>query len=316
MRPPVSALMPVRDGEEWICRSLENVNRILKDSDELIIIDDGSTDNTTKLIKNFQIIPSLSLIESPPVGLVAALNLGLEIAKNDWVVRFDVDDQYDSQRLDFLFHQIGHETVAVFSDYQFRKESNESLGQVFSPIMDHAIKLSLYKSQRTAHPSVMYRKAAVRMAGSYLAQDFPCEDLSLWFRLAKLGDFESRDKVLLSYTLTRKSISANNRQLIQEKHAKLANQFRNEELVKKSVAQLAVTLKKYETYSYPRERRLLHILDFFDCNNFSLLSLLEKGKLLIYLFFEILNFKTSKSLVKLFYEKTSRRRYRKNAYSD
>ena len=316
MRPPVSALMPVRDGEEWICRSLENVNRILQDSDELIIIDDGSTDNTTKLIKNSQIIPSLSLIESPPVGLVAALNLGLEIAKNDWVVRFDVDDQYDSQRLDFLFHQIGHETVAVFSDYQFRKESNESLGQVFSPIMDHAIKLSLYKSQRTAHPSVMYRKAAVRMAGSYLAQDFPCEDLSLWFRLAKLGDFESRDKVLLSYTLTPKSISARNRHLIQKKHTKLANQFRNEELVKKSFAQLAVTLKKYEAYSCPRERRLLHILDFFDCNNFSLLSLLEKGKLFIYLFFELLNFKTSKSLVKLFYEKTSRRRYRKSAYND
>jgi glycosyltransferase involved in cell wall biosynthesis len=208
MRPPISALLPIRDGERWIESSILNINQVLTSKDELLIINDGSKDNTVEIIKECNIIPNLRLISSPGLGLVNALNTGVTEAKNQWIARFDVDDIYDSRRIDLQMTDIPLEVVAIFTDFEMYSDNGEYLGYFPSPLSDFAILLSLARSERNAHPSVVFRKESVLKVGGYREEDFPCEDLSLWLRLAKVGKLHGIAYPALKYTLRADSVSS------------------------------------------------------------------------------------------------------------
>jgi hypothetical protein len=71
--------------------------------------------------------------------------------------------------------------------------------------------VSLITSQRTPHPSVLFRKDAVLSVGGYRNSDRLVEDISLWLRLAKVGNLVSIPENLLEYRLHKGSITGNNR---------------------------------------------------------------------------------------------------------
>ena len=206
-RPPVTALLPVRNGEQWMPNAIDNLNRTLTPEDEIIIVDDGSTDKTMEIIKSGKFIAPLILLSSQSPGLVAALNLGITHSRNQWIARFDVDDFYFDNRLELQLENIQDEVVAVFSDFKIYTEARQYLGYIPSPLTHNGIYLSLLNSERNAHPSVIYRKDAVIQAGAYRDQDFPCEDLSLWLRLAKVGKLSGIPAPTLNYLLRKSSIT-------------------------------------------------------------------------------------------------------------
>ena len=127
MRPQVSALLPIRNGERWIKSSISNLNQVLNPDDELLIIDDGSKDDTVAFIRESRIIPHLKLISTSGLGLVNALNMGIAEAKNQWIARFDVDDKYEPERIDLQLTDIPSGVVAVFTD--FKMYSDREIGR-------------------------------------------------------------------------------------------------------------------------------------------------------------------------------------------
>jgi len=99
-RPRVSGLLPIRNGEKWLDSTLKDIASILNSDDELVIVNDGSTDGTSRILNDFRANFSIKIIETKGLGLVKALNLGLKNSINDWVARFDVDDTYLANRLE------------------------------------------------------------------------------------------------------------------------------------------------------------------------------------------------------------------------
>jgi glycosyltransferase involved in cell wall biosynthesis len=218
----VTLLLPVKNGSKFLLNSLENLTQIAQDQDEILIINDFSTDDSLDLIQSYQQKDKrIRLINAINSGLVNALNLGIKESSNNWIARCDVDDLYDPERIVIQKKAINNEISGIFTDYEFFADGEKSLGIMPSAINSESVSVSLAKSQRTAHPSIMYSKDAVVSAGGYREEDFPAEDLSLWLRMSKEGKLISIPKVLLNYRLTRMSVSMQKRGLIQEKTGSL-----------------------------------------------------------------------------------------------
>lgn len=252
-------LLPVKNGQFYIQESIRNLSQIAGSEDEILIIDDGSTDQTPELVKkSCQIDGRIRYIMNSGVGLVDALNLGIKESANEWIARCDVDDLYSEDRISLQKTYIKSEVSAIFTDYKFIGSDSSDLGTMPGAINRQAVSLSLAKSQRTAHPSVMYRKTAVNVVGGYRTQDFPTEDLSLWLRMAKEGQLISVPKVLLNYRLTKGSVSGTKRKLIQAKSREIVSKIGINSpdyiFVKENLGKI---FEEYDQFSFSARRKLL-----------------------------------------------------------
>lgn len=219
---PVTALLPIKNGLKYISRAKVQVATTCREKDEILIVDDNSTDGTSAELERWASQDErVRIVKNSGEGLVSALNLGIKESTNQWIARFDVDDTYDFERFKRQLSIIKPNVVAVFSDYEILRPNGKSLGVIPSPVDPDAVEISLISSRRTAHPSVLFSKEAVMSVGGYLSEDFPAEDLSLWLRLSRAGLLISVPEVLLNYELGKNSVSGQKRELIQKKTSSL-----------------------------------------------------------------------------------------------
>ena len=227
-RPPCTILLPLFNGANFLGRSIDNLCKIAGPQDEILIIDDGSTDITKHEIEALCKLDSRIIVHfCQHQGLVETLNYGIQNASNELIARADIDDTYDYKRISAQVQYLANhpEISAVFSDYKMVNKSGRNLGLFPSAISPELTAFSLINSQRTAHPSVMYRKSAVIAAGSYLAKDFPAEDLALWIRLVDKGKIASLPEILLNYTVHSTSITQSKQGLMRTKSLHLRKVF-------------------------------------------------------------------------------------------
>ena len=99
--PAITVLMSCFNAARWL---EESINSVLKQSYtdfEFIIVDDGSTDNTLDIIYRFAATDSrIVVITKSNSGLSDSLNVGLKIAKGEWIARLDADDVCEPTRLE------------------------------------------------------------------------------------------------------------------------------------------------------------------------------------------------------------------------
>jgi len=261
----ITGILPVHNGEKFIDTSLPLILRNLNTDDELVIIENGSTDGTIKKLQKWVNIDSrINLISTETPSLVKALNLGIAESFNNWIARFDIDDNYEPDRLKYQRASLNEKTVAIFTDYDFFSDSYKYLGTIPSALDTNAVAVSLISSQRTAHPSVLFSKEAVINAGGYRGMDFPAEDLSLWLRLSRFGDLISIPKTLLHYRLSSESITSKKRNEAKNITKKLLTEIGiNQKNVLSLIANFESVIELYKKHNYSRERELLILKDLY-----------------------------------------------------
>jgi glycosyltransferase involved in cell wall biosynthesis len=266
----ISALLPVKNGEIYLDALLPSILSMLSPDDELVIINDGSSDQTKSIIERFRESDArINLINTPGIGLVNALNLGVKSAIHQWIARFDVDDQYPKDRLDEERKLLSNEVSVIFSDYQFISKQGANLGSVYSAVFPLPAVLSLFSSQRTAHPSALINRELLIQCGGYLEQDYPVEDLALWLRLSEYGQIISVPKTLLLYRLSSSSISGQSRQAQLRKKGELIVKYGLwSSWQKQCIESFDETLFRYKSMPNAPERILLHLRDLHLVANF------------------------------------------------
>ena len=263
MESRVTALMPIKNGAVFLKKSLPQLQLSCKTTDEILIIDDFSDDNTAEIVKDAaKTDQRIRLLSNSNPGIVGALNLGLREALNEWIARFDVDDRYEISRLDEQRVCISSNVIGIFSDYDFFSEALPYLGTIPSAIDSDAVAVSLISSQRTAHPSILFNRGSVLDVGGYQQEDFPAEDLSLWLRMSRVGDLVSIPKVLLHYRLSAGSVTATKRQAsILKKNSLIQSIGINPLNVEKASSKLEQIFEVYKPESFSNEREILLIRD-------------------------------------------------------
>ncbi len=195
----ISILMPAYNAAKYIADAIDSVLLQTFGLFELIIVNDGSTDNTVKIIQSYN-DDRIILIDQENGGVSKALNTGLSVAKGEYIARFDADDicypERIQKQLDFL--ETNPSYVIVGSDAEYMLENGEHLFN-FSCIghTHEDLIAKLYFYCPFIHSSVMYRKNDVLKAGGYslLAHNF--EDYFLWTRLATMGKLYNLPEIII-----------------------------------------------------------------------------------------------------------------------
>ena len=119
----ISVIVAAYNVEKYLLRCLECIACQTFRDFELIVIDDGSKDETYKIAENYLKNSGLrySLIKKENGGQSSSRNLGLKEAKGDYVVFIDSDDVVSADFLEFLYNAFDEETDFTFCNYQFVK---------------------------------------------------------------------------------------------------------------------------------------------------------------------------------------------------
>lgn len=209
-RPRVTVLMPVYNAAAYLKDAVASVLQQSYADFELLIIDDGSTDNGPAILETFA-DPRIRLIRNRNnQGLIATLNEGLEQATGqDYLARMDADDLCLPDRLERQVRFMD-ENPSVDLCGSWLESFGTADPQLWSPPVDDAdIKCSLLFESVIYHPTVLFRKTLLDGSAVRYAADYPhAEDYELWTRLMEQCRFANIDQVLLRYRLHAASVGA------------------------------------------------------------------------------------------------------------
>ncbi len=214
--PRISVLMAVYNGGEYLRLAVESLLCQTFADFELIIVDDGSTDETAKVIASLSEQDNrIQPIRNPTnSGLIASLNRGLSLCRSDIVARADADDLFHPNRLREQYEYLQrHADVGVLgSAVSFIDASgNPSRQQLHDfPLDADQVRVNSMLGCCLWHTTVMFRKALVDDAGGYKAHmaGGP-EDYDLWATLLPRTKIVNLPSVLAFQRLHGSSITAN-----------------------------------------------------------------------------------------------------------
>ena len=124
--PKISVILPVYNSEKYIEKAIESVLHQTFDDFELIIVNDGSTDNTLNIINEFNDF-RIELINQPNQGPGAARNNALKIAQGEYVMFLDSDDWYHEKALEVSYNEI----TKYDADLTFFQMINYNDGEIY-----------------------------------------------------------------------------------------------------------------------------------------------------------------------------------------
>ena len=200
-------LIPVRNGQSTVKAAITDLLAGMDQGDEILVVDDGSEDLTPGILNSIQRVDSrVQVVSTSGLGLVGALNVGLSQATHRWIARADADDRYPLGRLPAQRQAIRPRVVLVTGDYRV-VTAGRSIGDIPCALTHPFVVASLINPQRVPHPGVLFDRAAVLEAGGYRAEDFPAEDLALWLRLARAGEFVGLPDIAVDWTMSPGSIT-------------------------------------------------------------------------------------------------------------
>lgn len=204
MRTPlVSVVMPAFNGGLFLDEAIRSILTQTFDDLELIVIDDGSIDNTPEIIELHRREDArIRAFSQTNQGLIATLNRGLDLAQGVYVARMDQDDISLPRRLaaQVAFMET-HRDVGVCGAW-IETFDGRSRHVVRLPTDDSAIRSWLLFESVLPHPSVIMRRNAfsqIRM--SYDATYLHAEDYHLWVRASRCMALGNVGEVLLRYRI-------------------------------------------------------------------------------------------------------------------
>ena len=207
----ISVVMGVYNAAETLRATLDS---ILGQEDvelEVIVIDDGSTDDTPAILETY---PAIRVIRQENRGLTQALIAGCAAARGALIARHDAGDLSHPRRLVRQQRLFDDPKVAFVScATQYVGPELEPLWVTRPKVLAPASILDLSREHGlvdgpTHHGSVMFRRDAYERAGGYRAAFYYGQDFDLWYRLAERGRFASAEEVLYTARITPGSISS------------------------------------------------------------------------------------------------------------
>jgi len=210
-QPRISVVMPVWNGEQYLAAAVDSIlNQTFRDF-EFIIVDDGSTDGTAKILASYHVV-RMQVSRLDLAGIVAALNFGIAQARGAWIARQDADDISLPQRLEAQWKALQHNPHAVLAhaDVEFIGDESQTIKHAWFPRTRAFMALRLCYLCPVAHSTVLFKKETALAAGGYLPEERHAEDYSLWGRMLERGEFAGLPEKLLELRIHPSSVSKQN----------------------------------------------------------------------------------------------------------
>lgn len=200
--PQVSVLMPVRDGARWLNEAVTSIRRQTFDEFEFVAIDDGSVDESADILESHaRSDRRIRVIRQERLGLVAALNRGLNEAHGGLIARIDADDRAHPRRLERQIRYLdAHPEIGLVGCWADKiDEHGLSCGLVKPETEPDRLAAVLLRRNPFVHSSVLMRSDLVEKVGGYRAAFEAAEDYDLWLRIAEVTKVANLPERLVQY---------------------------------------------------------------------------------------------------------------------
>jgi len=191
-RPEISVLMSCYNGSRWLAEAIDSVLSQTFNNFELILVDDGSKDNTPEIIRAYaERDARVVTVPKKNTGLADSLNAGLALAKGAWVARIDQDDLCEPHRLESqLVFASGHPGLVLLGSGFAEIDEKGTIVKECRYPQKHAGLVARLERLRGffPHSSAFYRAGVARRAGGYNMRITRAEDRRLWLELSLQGE--------------------------------------------------------------------------------------------------------------------------------
>ncbi|HCM59963.1 MAG TPA: hypothetical protein DIS74_06255 [Bacteroidales bacterium] len=184
----ISVIIPAYNSGATIARALESVFMQSRPADEIMVVDDGSTDSTPEVIMKF---PEVRYIFQTNQGPAAARNNGVKAAKGDYIAFLDSDDYWEAGHLKNLASLLGNNTELHWAATAYRKHllnGREKTVRLQARHYSDGNRVDYFSATPELHFLSVISTAVSRElfieAGGFAERYSRGEDLSLWLRLA------------------------------------------------------------------------------------------------------------------------------------
>ena len=127
---PCSIIIPVYNGEKYILEAVVSaLNQTV--SCEVIVVNDGSTDNTHDLLCG---VPNMTYLIKPNGGTASALNIGIRNSNSNWIHWLSADDALYPDAVEKMLDKIDNKEKIYYSNYDIINESSIIIGEFIEPI--------------------------------------------------------------------------------------------------------------------------------------------------------------------------------------
>lgn len=202
--PDVTVLMAVYNGERFLRESVESILEQTHGDFEFLIVDDGSTDRSRDVIASYDDRRIKVLVNPRNLGLGAALNRGLEVARGEFIARQDADDRSAPNRLERQVEIVqALPELALLGTQAYRINADGvRIGTVRRPCEPVSIRWFSLFDNPFIHTSVLFRRALVQQNGWRYDEAFPYgQDFALWSRILQAYPVMNTREPLVEYRL-------------------------------------------------------------------------------------------------------------------
>ncbi|HUU46416.1 MAG TPA: glycosyltransferase family A protein [Acidobacteriota bacterium] len=213
--PLVSVVLPTYNGagRGYLAEAIASVLAQTYPHRELIIVDDGSADDTPALLANYA-QPGVRIVHQLNQGLAAARNTGIHHATGEYICFLDDDDRWLPEKLERQVRFFGEcerrsggRVKLVFTPITLIDERGRAVGR-----QAHTARGDIYESLFTTNlvdspSSVMIKRDVLDAVGSFDPALRSIEDLDLWIRIAQDYEIHSMDEPLVEYRVHTNKLS-------------------------------------------------------------------------------------------------------------
>lgn len=211
-QPLVSIVMTAYNAAEFVAEAIESIQAQTYINWELVIVNDGSTDNTLKILSNFSKNDvRIRLINCRTNrGASIASNLGLSKVRGSFVARMDSDDIATSDRIakQVEFLQKNPDVIVVGGQCELIDRKGNTIGMKNFPTKHIDIYEALYQYNPIQHPSLMINAKLLGLQKiTYHTKVLLAHDLEILFKLAQYGRLANLSDTILKYRIHSDSLS-------------------------------------------------------------------------------------------------------------
>jgi glycosyltransferase involved in cell wall biosynthesis len=230
LRPRVSINIATYNREAFLAQAIESVlNQSFTDW-EIIIVDDGSTDNTREVVERYLVNPKIHYLKNDQnLGICATRNRALNESAGEYVAILDSDDVWSDpnklqNQVDLLDQHPDH--VLVGTGVVVVNKSNQEIKRYLNLEKDTQLRARILAQNPFAHSSVLYRRETALSLNGYPQGLNGIEDYDLWLRLGQKGKLHNLPSYSLNYRQHGTGISTTDRLRLMQENLNLVKKYR------------------------------------------------------------------------------------------
>ena len=195
--PLVSVVVPTYNRASLVTRALNSIRSQTFADYEVIIVDDGSTDETRSLVESHLSGTDFKYIFQENKGIAEARTTGVRHSRGEYIAFCDSDDFWFPQKLEKQVPLFTSQTDLIFTDAYFFTDISLLKGRCYDIVVPHKgrVYANLLRENFIVTSSVIVRKSTLRTPFTGRT----CEDWRMWLSVSKDGLFDYVDEPLVGY---------------------------------------------------------------------------------------------------------------------